>query len=270
MADDLLIHSLSEFADVIVPILDVAEARHIVEIGAEHGTMTRRLLDLLAERDGRLTSIDPQPSPGVEELAETHAHFELVKDLSLHVLADLDADAALIDGDHNYYTVLNESKLLWEQSRRRGVPFLAIYHDVGWPCARRDQYCSPEQIPDAYRHPHTWDMGLTLDNKGVVESGFRGEGNWACALREGGAMNGVLTAIEDFVIGKEEHLIWAMIPAVFGLGVLFERQAPWAGAVAEILAPHHANPLLERLERNRLRCYLEIITRQDEARARLA
>ena len=69
---------------------------------------------------------------------------------------------------------------------------------------------------------------------------------------------------------SKQHLIWASIPAVFGLGVLFDRRAVWAEAVAAILAPYHANPLLERLERNRLRCYLEVLRLQDVANARAA
>ena len=43
-----------------------------------------------------------------------------------------------------------------------------------------------------------------------------------------------------------------VVPVFFGLGVVWHREAPWADAVARILDPWDRNPLLERLEANRL------------------
>lgn len=267
---DLLIHSMGEFAGIILPALEIAGAREIVEVGVEDGTMTRCLLDQVEQSGGRLTSIDPSPSEGAQALFAGRKHARLVQGLSLDEMPKLTADAYLIDGDHNYYTVLHESKIAWEQSQRAGKPFLAFYHDVGWPCARRDQYCAPERIPPEFRQPHAWDRGLTLGDPGTIEGGFRSEGLWACALQEGGARNGVLTAIEDFVEGKESELLWAYVPAVFGLGILFSHQASWAEALMGYLLPYHDHPLLERLERNRLECYLNVIAWQDRLHAQEA
>jgi hypothetical protein len=165
---------------------------------------------------------------------------------------------------------LNESRLAWEQFRRAGRPFLAIYHDVAWPCARRDQYYDPSRIPRPFLQPHTWDRGIVPGEPGTVAGGFRGEGHWACAIREGGPQNGVLTAIEDFVRGREHELSWGFVPAVFGLGVLFSTSAPWAELLTHLLLPYHDNPLLERLERNRLDCYLSVIAWQDRERSKNA
>lgn len=260
---NLLIHSMGEFADIIFGSFQLANARRVVEIGAEYGTMTRRLIEYVGQVDGRLVSIDPKPSPEAEELFDGNDRVELIKGHSLEVLPELEGDAYLIDGDHNYYTVLNESKLIWDRFERDNRPFLVFYHDVGWPCARRDQYCDPESIPPEYRHPHVWDRGITLGNPGVIEGGFRGEGGWACAETEGGPKNGVLTAIEDFVVGREDFLTWATIPAVFGLGILYDRRAVWAQALTAYLLPHHMNPLFATLERNRLECYLKVIEWQD-------
>jgi hypothetical protein len=50
---------------------------------------------------------------------------------------------------------------------------------------------------------------------------------------------------------------------VFGLGVLFDAAAPWAEAVAEAVMPYHDNPLLEKMETNRLRNYLTVLDWQD-------
>ena len=57
----------------------------------------------------------------------------------------------------------------------------------------------------------------------------------------------MLTAVEDFVRAHEE-LRLAVVPAFFGFGVVWHRDATWAGDVAAILDPWDRNPLLERLE----------------------
>jgi hypothetical protein len=71
------------------------------------------------------------------------------------------------------------------------------------------------------------------------------------AAQEGGPGNGVLTAIEDFVAGRDRVRL-AVVPIFFGLGVLWHLDAPWSDAVAAILDPWDRNPLLERLEENRI------------------
>ncbi|MBD3160979.1 MAG: class I SAM-dependent methyltransferase [Candidatus Eisenbacteria bacterium] len=260
---DMLIHSMAEHAGILLPALRISGAKEIVEIGSEYGTMTRLLLEWTRSRDGRLIAVDPSPSREAEDLFASEPNAELVRARSLDVLDGIDADAYLVDGDHNYYTVLNESTKIWERTRTNGRPFLVFYHDVSWPWGRRDLYYDPPSIPAEHRHSHTWDRGVTLDDPGTIDGGFRGMGSWACALQEGGPRNGVLTAIEDFLVGKEEELGWICVPAVFGLGALFSLQAPWLREMAAHLLPYHQNPLLERLERNRLECYLNVIAWQD-------
>jgi hypothetical protein len=267
---DLLIHSMSEFAELILKALAVAEVRDVVEIGVEEGGMTGHLIDFVERSGGHLTSIDPRPSEAARQMFAGRKNADLLVTTSIEAMSAVPADAYVIDGDHNYYTVLNESRLAWEQFQRRGRPFFAVYHDVGWPCARRDQYCDPARIPQGFLQAHTWSRGVTLGDPGNVDGGFRGEGHWACALREGGPRNGVLTAIEDFVSGKEDDLSWGFVPAVFGLGILFSTRAPWAEQLTGLLLPYHNNPLIERLERNRLECYLAVIALQDRHAAQSA
>ena len=61
---------------------------------------------------------------------------------------------ALVDGDHNWYTVVNELRLIAATSAGAGEPLpVLICHDVGWPYGRRDLYYAPEQIPEEYRQP---------------------------------------------------------------------------------------------------------------------
>ena len=95
-------------------------------------------------------------------------------------------------------------------------------------------------------------------------------GHFAFASVSGGPRNGVMTAIDDFLaeaLREGREFGFAEIPAVFGLGVLFDLDAAWSNSLAELLLPYHQNKLLRSLEANRLVNYLRIIDIQDEAAA---
>jgi len=267
---NLLIHSMSEFSDLILGSLTLAGARNIVEIGAEFGGMSQLLADHAAAAGGCLTSIDPAPQPEFVEWACTAPGVTHLAAASLDIMHNLrDVDAWVIDGDHNYYTVLRELEAADAVGTRDGKPLLAFLHDVSWPAARRDMYYAPDRIPAEHRHPHTFGAGTMLGRAELVPGqGFRGEAGWAMANHSGGPRNGVLTAIEDFLeaaraAGRE--LAWAHVPAVFGLGIVFDASAPWSGAVATLVAPFHDSALLAAMELNRLRNYLKVIEWQDRA-----
>ena len=265
---DLLIHSLSEFAWLLLPALERAGARNIVEIGAEFGGMSRHLADYCARHNGRLTSIDPAPKAEFLAFVAGAPHVEHIALGSLEALPGCaHTDAFVIDGDHNYYTVARELRFALANSQRDGQPLLAFLHDVGWPWGRRDLYYDPQAIPAIHRQPFSFEAGITLEDSGHrIGRGFRGAGQWACALNAGGPGNGVLTAVEDFIAQTAREgtaLAYAHIPAVFGLGVVFNANAPFAEDLAQLLAPWHDNPLLASLEVNRLRNYLAVIAWQD-------
>jgi hypothetical protein len=273
---DLLIHSMSEFSEIIVEALDLAGAREMVEIGAEFGGMSTLLADYAAAQDGRLTSVDPCPKAEFTQWAEARKdHFRHFARPSLEAFAELaDVDAWVIDGDHNWYTVYNELKQVEVCCRRDGKPLLAFLHDVAWPWARRDLYYAPDRIPAPFRHAHSFEGGVTIGFSGLLDGrGFRSHGQFACAAHEGGPCNGVLTAVEDFiddVRGAGGGIAFAQIPAVFGLGILFDTDAPWSEDLSALVIPYHENGLLRRLEENRLRNYLAVIDWQDRARGRAA
>ncbi|CAN5518706.1 hypothetical protein BH10PSE14_BH10PSE14_24080 [soil metagenome] len=267
---DLLIHSMAEFSDLILGSLEIAGARHIVEIGAEFGGMSHLLADFAASVGGNLTSIDPAPKPEFIEWARQSPVVTHLAAPSLEVIHDLaDVDAWVIDGDHNYYTVYHELLAAGAASTRDGKPLLAFLHDVSWPTARRDMYYAPDRIPEAFRHPHEFGAGAMLDRIDLVAGeGFRGDANWAMANLSGGPRNGVLTAVEDFIAAASATgrvIAFAHIPAVFGLGILFDADAEWSASVAALVAPFHNNKLLATVERNRLRNYLKVIEWQDRA-----
>lgn len=267
--EPLLIHSLAEFASITLPVLEAAGVRSVCEIGAEHGGNSTVVGEWLAGRGGTLLSIDP--APGAAFLDWVAEHGEVARHLPSTSLAAIETagahDAWFIDGDHNWYTVFNELTLIHRVQRAADRPLLVMLHDVGWPWARRDLYYAPQRIPEDFRQPHSFELGVTRGSRAAIRGGFRGCGAFAVALEEGGPRNGVLTAVEDFVAGIEEPLLWAHVPGVFGLGVLFDREHPAAGEIAQLLAPLHDHPLLARLEANRLANYLKVIEWQDRAAA---
>lgn len=267
---NLLIHSMSEFSEIILEALAIADARRIVEIGAEYGGMSALLAEHCAERDGRLVSIDPAPKQEFLRWAEAHGHVQHVAKPSLEAFDDLPAtDAWLVDGDHNWFTVYNELKNIRSNCQRDGKPMLVFLHDIGWPSARRDMYYAPDRIPEAFRQDHDYSGGAFPGSEHLVpDRGFRGMGQFAFAVQEGGARNGVLTAVEDFVDeirGEGGSVAFAEIPAVFGLGILFDTDAEWSDNLAGFVIPYHENSLLRALEENRLRNYLAVLDWQDRA-----
>jgi hypothetical protein len=270
---NLLIHSMSEFSDIILDCLDIAEASRIVEIGAEFGGMSQCLAEFAGRHGGTLTSIDPAPKLEFLHWAQGQAHVEHLPLTSLEAIPNLsNVQAWVIDGDHNYYSVYHEVKAIDQISRRDGKPLLAFFHDVSWPCGRRDFYYAPERIPAQWRHPHDFDAGVHIDTDRMLPGrGYRGMGHFAWATHQGGPRNGVLTAIEDAIEEMQaegRQLAWAHVPAVFGLGILFDMDASWSAAVAARVAPLHNNSLLQTLEENRLRNYLKVIDYQDALAAR--
>jgi hypothetical protein len=266
---DLLLHSMSEFAAIITDMLDAADARSVVEIGAEYGGLTQILAERAADIGGTLTSIDPAPKPEFVEWVAGNPHVTHLARPSLQALdAVRDVDAWTVDGDHNWFTVYHELKLIDAICRRDSRPMLVFLHDVAWPSGRRDMYYAPETIPAQFRHSCDYDGGALPGVDALVPGrGFRGMGHFAWADHEGGPRNGVMTAIEDFMADLEaagRSLAFAEIPAVFGLGILFDVDQPWSETIGQLILPYHDNPLIGALEANRLANYLRVLDYQDK------
>lgn len=269
---DLLIHSMAEFAPIIGGALQIAGAANIVEIGAEFGGTTASLAEYAGSRGGLLTSIDPAPKDEFIQWVGANPHVRHLAAPSLEVIETCaNVDAWFIDGDHNWYTVYHELKAIDAVCHRDGKPLLAFLHDVAWPCGRRDSYYAPDRIPAAYRQPFDYHGGATPGRSDLLPGGgFRGMGQFAWAKSEGGPRNGVLTAVEDFMSEAGRELAFAQIPAVFGLGILFDHSTPWSEALGRFVLPWHRNSLLASLEQNRLANYLRVIELQDQAATALA
>jgi len=253
-------YSLGNFFEIWGPCFDVAGVRSVIEVGAERGRLTQELLRWAAPSGARVTAIEPAPISDLLELVDEYPDLEVVEETSLEALEHLPiADAVVLDGDHNYYTLSNELRLIAERAPEGRMPLL-VFHDVCWPLARRDQYAAPERIPAEHRHPYGEDIKLGLGNPGTAERGLPFE--WG-ALEEGGPRNGVLTAIEDFMEARGD-LRLAIIPLFFGCGLLWPESAPWSGEVAEIVEPWDRNPILERVEKARVVQLVQRHSREQE------
>jgi hypothetical protein len=240
--------SAATLVELLLACLNAARTRSVAEIGAYAGDLTALMLDWADDSGASIVAIDPMPQPELVELAEAHANLDLIAETSLEALAHIPLpDALFIDGDHNWYTISEELRLISERAPDGELPLL-LFHDVGWPHARRDDYYDPEQVPEEHRQPFVRGAGLFPGIDTVRPGGLPYR---TAAAREGGPRNGVLTAIEDFMTGRED-LRLAVVPAFFGLGIVWQREAPWADALAEVVDPWDRNPLLERLERNRV------------------
>ena len=259
----LLLHSLAAFETTILRCLDLVEPRRIVEIGSETGVTTLALAEWAGRHGASLTSVDPDPAAPVVEHAASHPELRVVAGASPGALAEIEpADVYVIDGDHNHWTVSRELEHAYADGGGRP---LCILHDVGWPCARRDQYYAPERIPADGRHPYSYEAGVVPGEPGLVPGGFRGAGAFAWAREEGGAANGVLTAVED-LLERRDDLRLVRVPCIFGVGYVWSCDAPYAEALAAELDRLHEDPLLARLEDNRIELYLEVLTLHDRMR----
>ena len=233
--------------NIIYPIIKKIDAQYIVEIGSESGTNTHNILEYCIENNARMTAIDPAPQFDVDKLKKEYGDkFDFYQELSLSCLPLLkDYDVILIDGDHNWYTVYNELKIIEKIFKDKEFP-LVFLHDVGWPYARRDLYYNPENIPECFRQPYKR-AGLYPKQTGLKEGG----GYNAClnnAIYENNPQNGVLTALEDFVNESYIELFYEIVPIFHGLGILY----PQSDEIKIIVKNSIKNINLDFLEEERL------------------
>jgi hypothetical protein len=262
----LLLHSLREFAPLIEPLLAAVKPERIIEIGGETGQSASAYLAAGAKE---VVCVDPAPSAELSDWAAGQERVTLVVDRSPGCISSLPpSDFWAIDGDHNYATVRAELEAILARPGTDGEP-LILLHDVLWPCARRDMYYEPSALDPAAVHPHRWDVGPSVHSESLIAGGFVGAGQFAIGTEAGGERNGVRTAVED-MLEKRPGLAFAIVPAVFGLGVVYDRGASWADEVAELLAPWDRSPLLTRLELNRVALYSRVLELQYELDQRRA
>ena len=203
---------------IIRPYLRQRGYKTFCEIGAKDGAFTDGILPVNPER---YVVVDPCFDADLIEKYGKGSNIAILKGISLDALPVIEGkfDCIFIDGDHNWYTVYNELRLVERRNLLNpgGTIFL---HDVCWPYGRRDMYYTPEQIPQEYRHPYE-KKGIVEGENGLVESGGL-HGDVFNAKNEGGPRNGVLTAIEDFLKSSERKYLFFSHKDQCGLGVVMK------------------------------------------------
>jgi hypothetical protein len=198
--------------------------KSVCEIGASKGRATDAFLKLPISR---YTIIDPCLDENLALKYGCDPRVSVLNSNSLEALASPDIrshgvpfDCILIDGDHNWYTVINELRRIRERDVLSPGGYI-FFHDVLWPYGRRDMYYQPDSIPEEFRQPFAF-RGITRGQDQLSEVGGANP-RLANALHEGGPKNGVATAIEDFLAEApgEYRYFWINLQA--GLGVLQRR-----------------------------------------------
>ena len=201
-------------------ILEQINAKYIVEIGSDLGVNTRNILEYCVDNNAQLTYIDPFPKFDIKKFkAEYGDKIEIYTELSLDRLPLLkNYDAILIDGDHNWYTVYNELKIIEEQFKDKKFP-LVILHDIGWPYARRNLYYNPENIPKQHWQQYK-KSGIYPGKNSLLETGGLNS-HLNNAITEKDPHNGILTALEYFISESDMELSLKQVNAFHGLGILY-------------------------------------------------
>lgn len=208
------------FESTIRPLLDlVPRLETMVEVGAENGRHTGQLLPYARARGAHLHVIDPASSFHASNYRRRWAGCSTLHErLSHDALPAIDApDVVFLDGDHNWYTVYEELRILDRISADWPLTFL---HDLEWPYGRRDMYYAPERIPAEHRHPYA-QSGIVRGSSELSPTGI----NEALlnAAHEGGPRNGVRTAVEDFLDETQRDLMLFVVSGNNGLGIVIDR-----------------------------------------------
>lgn len=152
---------LAEHAATIEMLAQKHQPKVVVEIGLKYST---DVLIPIFKKYGLQRYIGIDPVDRYQCPSEHADVFVYMQGYSLDLLPTIpDMNLVMIDGDHTYYTVNQELKLLHQYLKSQSVILL---HDVEEPWARKDLYYNKELIPPEY-----------ID----------------------GPKQGVLTAVEDFL-----------------------------------------------------------------------
>ena len=264
----------------IAPTLAAVKPKRVVEIGALRGETTTLMLDHLGP-GVELHVIDPLPEFDPAEHEEKFpGRYIFHRDISHNVLPQLPpCEVALIDGDHNWFTVYHELEMLAATARAAGAPLpVMIMHDVGWPYGRRDLYYAPERVPEEFRQPYA-QRGMGRQRTDLLPRGRGGlNAEMNNALQEGGPRNGVMTALDDFEEGYDKPLRRVYIPIYYGLTIVAEEELvaatpELAAVLARLESQEGLQELLDLGERLRIRAMMfqhSAIADADERIARLA
>ena len=182
--DGFLLSSLINFKPLIEHIVKVLNLRSISEVGIDRGLFSAWLIELTKKENITYKAIDPVVPDSIKNLLNENEYIEKKSIPFLKNVKKLD-DLYFIDGDHNYYTVSNELRLIKEKSMNSKLPVF-IFHDINWPWGRRDFYYNINDIPPEHRNDSTNKKSISIDNSETSNFGFRAGKGELLAKKEGG------------------------------------------------------------------------------------
>ena len=113
-------YSLANLRELLFGCLDAIEAKSVLEVGAYKGELTSELLAWAAGRRAASSASTQSRPTSCWSWAEQRPELELVLETSHDALAEIELpDAIVIDGDHNYYTLSEELRIIGSALRGR-------------------------------------------------------------------------------------------------------------------------------------------------------
>ncbi len=204
---------------IIEPLLHALHPVTILQIGGD-GDLVKNLATFVKNHNGNLTVIDPFPLFDCGTFQRQWG-----KTLTLHRTWSMQSlplcaapDLVIIDGDHNWYTVFHELTMIEKLAEKSGKFPVILLHDVSWPYARRDSYILPSNIPPEHRQLFA-EGGVIPGEDRLIKDGGLNERMFH-AITTGGAKNGVLTALEDFLTKTSQEVSVTMLEGFYGLAVI--------------------------------------------------
>ncbi|WP_209204084.1 hypothetical protein [Salinisphaera sp. G21_0] len=265
--DEFNLTSMVSYWCIIENLLKITKPTSVCEIGAERGITSKQLSSYCQDNQISLNIVDPC---GIDQDLDNFKVLKIFKERSKDFLCrEIPIDFYLIDGDHNYQTVMMELELGVRNKKNKQMPFFML-HDVSWPWAYRDLYFDYIEDGLEVKHSYKTNTALSIDSNELMTIGFPVTKAYAAAIEFGGGHNGVLQAVEDFrkKSGEKQWYFWK-IPNLYGLGVLFHKPSLSGINCRKIIrflnGVEPFRPFLNVLEANRLRalqCLFELQARQ--------
>ncbi len=182
-------------------ILNFFEITNIVISGASDKEILDYIYSYCNESNASFTIID----------TENNGRNNCINDYALNALPKLNNfDAIFINDDPNWYTVYNELKITYNHNKK--FPLVFICNNI-FPYERKDYYIDPNIIPIDFRNNVSNEIEYDKNfQKGLYKSS-----------EENTPKNGVLTAIEDFLV-EHESIQFADFKLLNGISVLYSTE----------------------------------------------
>ena len=184
--------------DAISKILNIFKVDNAIISGVKD----KNLINSILKHDASFTHINTNDS-------------NCISDNPLNALQKFENyDAIFIDDDPNWYTLINELKII--KNTNHEFPLVLICNN-NFPNKRRDSYLNPDNIPANFRQEYTNKLTISFNNeKIIISDGFYH------ACDENTPKNGVSTAIEDF-LDENSHIGTIKINFIKEICILYSK-----------------------------------------------